>query len=436
MSTAVRKGWWTRNTLPWVTRAAAFQLSVTPQLGVIGAVGTTGASVGLAVTPSIGMAGVDREAAGFAVAVTIGLGIAGAGRSVADFGISVTPKLLATAGNRTPAAAGLTVTPSVGMAIAALNPGTPFGFGLSVSPVLGMNGAERYAADFALSVTPELVLGTGATAAALDLAVTPSLGIVAASRNPASFGLAITPALAMAGAERYPANVGLAVTPSIGVTGVSRYPGSVGLTVTPSIGMGAKATTTYSSFPTVPAGTVNVAITSGAGAVQASSNTLQEGNCLASNGPYYSAAVLPDSMATDLFSVEVTVGALSGAASDRGVGAGVFSADGTVGVATIWQASSSTAVIRSWSGGSFTTQASLGSQTANAGALIKLVPSVSAGVVTWTVYLNGVATSLTWTDSAHLVDLPGRHPAAMFRRAYNFGQYPSRGVAALTAADI
>jgi len=433
---AVRTGWWTRNTLPWVKRSAAFGLSVTPQLGVSGGAGPSGGAVGLAVTPSLGMASSGRSTAGFGIAVTIGMGMSAAGKSVADFGLVVTPQLSASASNRTPAAVGLAVTPSLGMEIATVDPGTPFSFGLSVSPSLGMAGAERYPAGFGLAVTPELAIGTGAMPASVGLAVTPALGMDGGSRNPADFGLAVTPSMGMGGAERYPAAFGLAVTPVLGVDGAARYPGAVGLSVTPSLGMAAKATMTYSSFPTVPSGTVNVALNSGAGAVQASSNTLQEGSCTASNATYRSAAVLPDSMATDLFWVEVKVGALSGAAGDRNVGAGAFSADGTKGVVTLWPASSNTATIYSWAGGTLTQQASLGSQAANTDALIRLVPSVSAGVVTWTIWLNGVPTSLTWTDSGHVVDLPGRHPAAGFRRAYNFGQYPSRGVAALTAADI
>lgn len=433
---AVRTGWWTRNSLPWVKRSASFGLSVTPALGIGAAAGTPAGTVGLSVSPSVGMAGAGHHTAGFGLAVSIGLGMAAAGKSVADFGISVTPQLGASAGNRTPASVGLVVAPSLGMEITAVNPGTPFTFGLSVTPSLGMAAAERYAAAFGLAVTPELAIGTGAMPASVGLAVTPALGMDGGSRNPAAFGLSVTPSLGMAAAERYTAAFGLAVTPTLGVAGAARYPGGVGLSVTPSLGMAAKATMTYSSFPAVPSGTVSVALNSGAGSVQASSNTLQEGNSAASNSGYYTAAVLPEAMATDVFSVEATVGALSGAAGDRGVGPGVFSADGSVGVMTFVPASSGTAYIHSRSGGAFTQRASLGSQTANTGALIKLVPTVSAGVVTWTVWLNGVATSLTWTDSGHLVDLPGRHPAAVFRHQYNFAQYPSRGVSALTAADI
>lgn len=331
--TAVRTGWWTRNSLPWVKRSASFGLSVTPSLGFDGVVSSVSAAVGLSVTPSI-----------------------------------------------------------------------------------GMTTAVRHSAEFGLSVTPELRFGTGV---------------------PASLGLVVTPTISMDAVARIPASFGLAVTPSLGMAAALRIPAAVGLTVTPSIGMSAKVTTTYASFPTVPAGTVNVALNSGAGAVQASSNTLQEGNALQSNAPYHSAAVLPDSMATDLFSVAATVGALSGTANDRHTGAGVFSADGTAGVMTFWPSSSGTATIHTRVGGTFTERASRGSSTANTGDVIKLVPTVTDGVVTWTVHLNGVPTSLTWTDSGHLVDLPGRHPATVFRRVYVFpSQYPSRGVSALTAADI
>ena len=330
---AVRAGWWTRNTLPWVKPAATVELSVTPTLGISGAVGTVGATLGLTVTPT-----------------------------------------------------------------------------------LDVVGTVRHAASVDLAVTPGLTVRQGAIPAAVGLTVTPTLTVDAVARVPAS--------------------VDLAVTPVLGIAGAARQAAAVGLTVTPTLTVSAKVTTTYASFPNVPAGTVNVALDNGAGAVRSSSNTLQEGNCSASNSTYRSAAVLPDSMATDLFWVEVKVGALSGAAGDRNVGAGIFSADGTKGVVTLWPASSNTATIYSWAGGTLTQQASLGSQVANTGALIRLVPSVSGGVVTWTVYLNGTPTALTWTDSSHVVDLPGRHPAAGFRRAYNAGQYPSRGVAALTAADI
>lgn len=89
---AVRTGWWTRNTLPWVRRSAAFQLSVTPQLGVAAAAGPTAAAVGLAVTPTIGMGG--------------------AGVSVASFGLTVTPTLGVTT-NRVAAAVELSVTPQI-----------------------------------------------------------------------------------------------------------------------------------------------------------------------------------------------------------------------------------------------------------------------------------------------------------------------------------
>jgi hypothetical protein len=217
---------------------------------------------------------------------------------------------------------------------------------LSVTPTLEISGAVgRVSAALGLTVTPSLeVVGTVRHAAHVDLSVTPEL-TVGQGTIPAAVGLTVTPTLTVDAVARVPASVDLTVTPVLGVTGAARHAAAVGLTVTPTLTVSAKVTTTYDSFPTVPAGTVNVALNNGAGAVQASSNTLQEGSCTASNATYRSVAVLPDSMATDLFWVEVKVGALSGAAGDRNVGAGAFSADGTKGVVTLWPASSNTATI-------------------------------------------------------------------------------------------
>ena len=327
---AARKGWWTRNTLPWGKRTASLQLSVTPTLTMNGVVG----------------------------AVSVGLG-------------------------------------------------------LSVTPSLEMVAAARHAAQLDLSVTPELTIGLAPI--------------------PASVGLTVTPALSMDAVAHVPASLSLAVSPVLGVTAAPRHAVALGLSVTPTLSMTAKATTTYSSFPAVPTGTVDVALTSGAGVARIQSNTLQESN--SSSGYQYSAAVLPDAMATDLFSVEATAGALSGGVA-RAVGPGVFSADGSNGVMAFIPATSSSATIHSRIGGTFTQRASLSGLYATAGQAIKLLPSVSAGLVTWTVYINGVATGLSWVDSGHLVDLPGRHPAAVFKHYGTSGQYFSLGVAALTATDI
>lgn len=316
------------------------------------------------------------------------------------------PAAVATAGAPAPTVAvGLVVPPAVAAAVAP-------------APVTAVSVPAPPAVAVAVAPAPQVLTGDDLilpAPPAVATAVAPVPGVAVQSPVPPAAATAVAP------------------SPSTSVV-LPAAPPAAAAAVAPAPAV--KLGITYPSFPSVPAGTVSVALNSGAGSVQVSSNTLQEGNSAASNSGYYTAAVLPDAMATDVFAVEATVGALSGAAGDRGVGPGLFSADGTAGVMTFWPASSGTAYIHSRSGGAFTQRASVGSQTANTGAVIRLVPTVSGGVVTWNVYLNGVLTGLSWVDSTHLVDLPGRHPAAVFRHQYNFGQYPSRGISALTAFDL
>lgn len=202
----------------------------------------------------------------------------------------------------------------------------------------------------------------------------------------------------------------------------------------------AGATTVSYTFSgsTKPPGIVDKATTAGAGASLVTSGTLQEGNSSTSNGGYNSLAVFPDEMASSEFEVTVTVGSLSSAANNRAVGGACASADGTVAVYCRVPSSSGTAVIGTYVGGVETDRATLSSQSAVPGNTITLTPSVSGGVVTWTVTKNGAAlgAGLSWTDSGHLVDLPGVHPAVAFRHQYSAGQYPSRGVTALSAEVI
>lgn len=200
-------------------------------------------------------------------------------------------------------------------------------------------------------------------------------------------------------------------------------------------GGGGATSVSYASFPTKPAGIVDVAVTAGAGASTVSSNTLVEGNSAASTAGYNSVAVLPDVMASSLFAVTVTVGALSVAANNRGVGPGASSADGSVCVYARLASQSTTAAIFTCIGGVETQRASVASQLANTGDTITLTPTVTGGVVTWTATKNGapIGAGLSWEDSGHVVDLPGPHPAVAFRHQYSGGQFTSRGVSALSA---
>lgn len=200
----------------------------------------------------------------------------------------------------------------------------------------------------------------------------------------------------------------------------------------------AKKTVTYASFPTVPTGTVNVACTVGAGVVAATSGALREGNSTGGNGTYISLAVLPDDMGLDDFSTTVTNAGLD-SSSDRGAGGGNASADGTVAVFAVLSGTGKGVAgqIYTWVGGMLTGQASQSSVTWVKNNTIELRPAVDADdVVTWTLYKNGVATALTWTDEDHLVDLPGSHPALGFRHQYSSGQYSGPGISALVAQDL
>lgn len=203
-----------------------------------------------------------------------------------------------------------------------------------------------------------------------------------------------------------------------------------------SSGAVAKKTISYASFPSVPAGTLDVAITSGAGVVGVTSNALRENNSTATNATYRSAAVLPDAMSSSLFACTVTNANLS--TTDRGIGPGCFSADGTKGVYAIMCGNTNAHRIYSWAGGVNTSQVTAGTPvfTTSSTDTLTLSPSVAAGVVTWTLLKNGGSTGLFWTDSAHVVDLPGPHPAACFQRFYSGGHFPSPGIKALTATDL
>lgn len=199
-------------------------------------------------------------------------------------------------------------------------------------------------------------------------------------------------------------------------------------------GASPKKTINY-TFTAKPAGTLDVALDANAGASAINSNALREGANSGTAGQYYlSAAVMPDVMST-LYSTTVTNAAQS--TSQRGMGPGCFSSDGTKGVFAILKGNTGAAAIYSWTGGVYVSQATLGGlYSTSSSDQIAIVPSVAAGVVTWTVVKNGTPTSLSWPDSGHVVDLPGTHPAACFLHQYSGGQFYSPGISALAAADL
>lgn len=192
----------------------------------------------------------------------------------------------------------------------------------------------------------------------------------------------------------------------------------------------------YSSFPSVPSGSVNVLMTAGAGNAIISGTTMQEGNSSTGATSYDSSLVLPDVMAvTTTISVTITVGALSVVANNRFVGAAIFSADGSKGIYVRFPSQSGTASLQTWQSGASTSQKT-STQVATTGDTITITGTLSAGVWTWTVKKNGGAdiTALTFADTTHIIDLPGAHPTCYFRHVYSGGQFPSRGISALSAS--
>lgn len=196
-----------------------------------------------------------------------------------------------------------------------------------------------------------------------------------------------------------------------------------------------KRSVSYPSFPSLPAKGFDVLISSGAGATSAVSNNLREGSSVVANGTYFSAFVFAEVMHTPLFSITVGNAALS--TTDRGIGAGMFSGDGTKGVFFIICGNSTPLRIYSYVNGTATVQGTTSSQfSTSSNDLLRLQPSMSNGVVTWNIFKNGTQQTATWTDSSHVVDLPGRRFGACFRRTYSNGQFASPGVKSMAAQDL
>ena len=189
-------------------------------------------------------------------------------------------------------------------------------------------------------------------------------------------------------------------------------------------------------FGAVPSGLFNIKSPSGSGSTALNGTTLREAGSTASNGTYYTVGVLPDKFEGAFFSVEVS--AAANASTDRGIGGGCSNDDGTAIVFfTICGQGGVTANIQTIIGTTRTSRATFNIQSTLATDLLKLVPTIDgSGVVTWTMHKNGTATGLTWTDTGHAIDLPGKHPAIAFRHVYNGGQFYSPGIDSMVAVDL
>ena len=187
-------------------------------------------------------------------------------------------------------------------------------------------------------------------------------------------------------------------------------------------------------FASVPSGLVDIKSPSGSGATTVNSGALREAASSASNGTYFTIGILPDVMPTTKFSTEVTLAAASG--SNRGVGGGASNVAGTAMVFCVLSGTVNGEIF-TIIGTTRTSRASFNIKATAAGDVVTMVPTVDgSGIVTWTAWKNGVATGLTWTDTAGLVGLPGNRPVIVFHHAYVGAQYYSPGISAITAREL
>lgn len=168
-----------------------------------------------------------------------------------------------------------------------------------------------------------------------------------------------------------------------------------------------------------------------------SGGILKENAPAAVDGTYYTITIWGDQMGTTFYSSEVTNGA-SGPSSDRGIGPGMANAAGTLALFAIVFANTTAARLFFWNGTTLTqvgtTQATFSSSGTDT---LKLVPSLSAGVWTYTLWKNGVATTVAWTDSSAQFSPPPKYPCGAFRRIRSAGAaYPSPGIKAYAAVDL
>lgn len=337
---------------------------------------------------------------------------------------------------------------------------------LASALALTTSAAARYAATagstqnavLTTAITATIPSGTYGVSAAQSLAMTTAqqarltavahatqllaLTTSAAAKSTVAASVSKTVTLTSTTVAKYTASAAIAARSMTLTTavGVGVIPSSLAVN-NPALALsaliGAVKHHTY-TFTSVPTGTVGVALTSGAGVTPTiSSSAIREGASSTSNNDYYSAAVMPVNMGTNFFSCTVTNA--DQATSSRGNGPGCFKSDGTIGVFAMFCGNTSTATIWSWVGGVLTLQATCSTNVYSTvgGDLLGLVPSVTGGVVTWTATKNGTAIPLTWTDSSHVVDLPGNNPAVAFKHQVVSGfPYYGPGASALTAATL
>lgn len=199
----------------------------------------------------------------------------------------------------------------------------------------------------------------------------------------------------------------------------------------------------YPSFAasTLPTGLIAVPMSgantfaSGTSITVSATGVMREPNSANVNAAYYSTGVFAEQMASGLYSV--TVGNAALVNNSQGIGAGMSNADGSIQVFVIVCTNTTSARIYTWVAGVLT-QVGTTSSTVSSSASDKLalVPSLSGGIYTYTLYKNGAPTACVFTDSSAVIGVPGRHPVAAFKRTYSSGQAASPGIKSLSAALI
>lgn len=190
------------------------------------------------------------------------------------------------------------------------------------------------------------------------------------------------------------------------------------------------------SGTTKPASIIDVAVDTGAGTTTVSGGVIREGNSKTTNATYFTASIWGVQMGTNYYSSTVNSGNLNSTNRFVGVGMSDATGDNIIFCAVPSQNGGYTSIISTRiAGGARTTRATSTSTYVSGTQTVALIPTISAGVYTYTVYVNNVS-KFSWTDSGGVFGVPGKYPCGMFGHIYSSAQYGSPGISAYAAADI
>lgn len=196
---------------------------------------------------------------------------------------------------------------------------------------------------------------------------------------------------------------------------------------------------TYSPFTSgvTPPGLVVVQLSSAAApnTITVDTNSpprMREGNNVTNtSGSHYTAGVFPETMIDGRY--EVKIGNAQIATSSRGIGGGYCNSDRTKMVFFIICGNTTACRIFTYVSGTLTpvgtTQNTFVTSSSDTAALRY---AISGSDIVYTVYKNGSATTVTWTDTGGAtIGTPGRKPMVAFRHEYSGGNFASPGIKSL-----